>query len=109
MAMLSFRDKCTITRESGGYDEYDNPITPEVIYSGKCDFQPGGQTSQSIVTHNDVVYLPEAVMALKGDVISVVTILGRERYGRVKLANDLGLDITGDWITEIEIEQGRGE
>lgn len=104
MSGLSYRDRCEITRPTGGVDEYDNAVV-EAVYSGECDFQPGGQTALSIITHNDVVYLPMAVMVRENDLISVTTQLGRKRDGVVKLANDLGLDTTGDWVTEIEIKQ----
>ena len=105
MSDLSYRDHCRITRSSGEYDEWDMPIEPIEVYDGICDFQPGGQTSLSIISHNDVVYLPKAVMVQENDIIAVTTQLGRKREGVVKLANDLGLDLTGDWITEIEIKQ----
>lgn len=104
MSDLSYPDKCVITRSTGETDEYDNLVSEE-IYNGVCDFQPGGQTSLSIITHNDVVYLPKAVMVLENDDIAVTTALGRKRVGVVKLANDLGLDLTGDYVTEIEIKQ----
>lgn len=104
MSDLSYRDHCRIMRGTGEYDKYDNAVLEE-IYDGKCDFQPGGQTSLSIISHNDVVYLPKAVMVQENDKIAVTTQLGRRREGVVKLANDLGLDLTGDWVTEIEIKQ----
>lgn len=44
-------------------------------------------------------------MVLENDNIFVATLTGRKREGVVKLANDLGLDLTGDWVTEIEIKQ----
>lgn len=104
MSDLSYHDYCVITRSTGMVDEYDN-LDNEEVYSGVCDFQPGGQTSLSIITHNDVVYLPRAVMVLENDSITVTTALGRKREGVVRLANDLGLDLTGDYVTEIEIKQ----
>lgn len=104
MSYLSYRDHCIITRSTGEVDEYDNLISEE-IYNGECDFQPGGQTALSIITHNDVVYLPRQVMVYENDSIAVTTQTGRKREGVVKLANDLGLDLTGDWVTEIEIKQ----
>lgn len=104
MSDLSYNDKCIITRATGEVDKYDNLMTEE-IYNGVCDFQPGGQTSLSVITHNDVVYLPLAVIVLENDLISVTTALGRKREGVVRLANDLGLDLTGDYVTEIEIKQ----
>lgn len=104
MSYLSYRDHCIITRSTGEVDEYDNLISEE-IYNGECDFQPGGQTALSIITHNDMVYLPRQVMVYENDSIVVTTQTGRKREGVVKLANDLGLDLTGDWVTEIEIKQ----
>lgn len=104
MSYLSYRDHCIITRSTGEVDEYDNLISEE-IYNGECDFQPGGQTALSIITHNDMVYLPRQVMVYENDSIAVTTQTGRKREGVVKLANDLGLDLTGDWVTEIEIKQ----
>lgn len=104
MSDLSYRDHCVITRSTGEVDEYDNLVSEEV-YNGECDFQPGGQTALSIITHNDVVYLPRQVMVYENDSIAVTTQTGRKREGVVKLANDLGLDLTGDWVTEIEIKQ----
>lgn len=105
MSDLSYKDHCVITRSSGEVNEYGELLNGEVIYSGVCDFQPGGQTALSIITHNDVVYLPTQVMVCENDNISVTTQTGRKREGIVQLANDLGLDLTGDWNTEIEIKQ----
>lgn len=104
MSDLSYHDHCVITRSTGEVDEFDNLVSEE-IYNGVCDFQPGGQTALSIITHNDVVYLPCHVMVEENDNIAVTTALGRKREGVVKLANDLGLDLTGDYVTEIEIKQ----
>lgn len=104
MSNLSYPDKCIITRDTGEVDEFDNLIVEE-IYNGICDFQPGGQTSLSVLTHNDVVYLPKAMMVMENDIIAVTTKLGRKREGVVKLANDLGLDLTGEYVTEVEIKQ----
>lgn len=104
MSDLLFPDTCIITRSTDSIDEYGNLENVE-IYNGKCDFQGGGQTSQSIVTHNDVVYLPQAVLVEENDNIFVTTALGRKRNGIVRLANDLGLQLTGDYVTEIEIKQ----
>lgn len=104
MSGLSYRDHCIITRPTGEADRFDNLVSEE-IYNGRCDFQPGRQTDLPIITHNDVVLLPKHVMVLENDSIEVKTQFGRIRKGIVKLANDLGLDMTGDCITEIEIKQ----
>mgnify|MGYP001100968380 CR=1 FL=1 len=89
--MLSFPDKCVIARERNGYDEYDEPLAPEVIYDGECDYQPGGQTALSIVTKN---------------VVDVTTKLGRTLHGIATAPQDLESELMGDWTTEIEIKQG---
>lgn len=104
MSDLSYHDKCVITRSAGEVDEYDYLVSEE-IYNGVCDWQQGGQTSQSIITHNDVVYLPGQVMVKDNDEIFVTNRYGRQRKGVVKLANDLPLDLTDDCVTEIEIKQ----
>ena len=44
-------------------------------------------------------------MVKSNDIIKVTTALGREREGIVRITNDLGLQSTGDYITEIEIKQ----
>lgn len=104
MSELSYNDHCVITRSAGEVDKYHNLVAEE-IYNGACDFQPGGQTAFSIITHNDVVYLPRAVMVEENDSIAVTTALGRKREGIVGNVSDLGLDLTGDYVTEIEIKQ----
>lgn len=104
MSDLSYRDKCVITRSTGEVDERDNLVSEE-IYNDKCDFQGGGQSFNKIMTYNDKVYLPRFVAVESNDDIVVTTEAGRKREGVVKLANDLGLDLTGDYVTEIEIKQ----
>lgn len=106
MTILSYPDRCVVTRERNGYDKYGEPIAPEEIYNGKCDFQPGGQTALSIVTKNAVVYLPRAVMVLEGDVVDVTTKLGRALHGIATAPQDLESELAGDCVTEFEIKQG---
>ncbi len=115
MDLITFKDKCTITRakldENGRpvYDEYDEPIVEE-IYNGKCSYQAGGQTSLSIVVRNDQVYLPSNdVMVYAGDVIDVVTARGRNRHGVVNTARDIEMPLTHELLTKIEIKQGTGD
>ena len=111
MDLITFKDKCTITRvkldENGRpvYDEYDEPIVEE-IYS----YQAGGQTGLSIVVRNDQVYLPgNDVMIYAGDVIDVVTARGRNRHGVVNIVRDIEMPLTHELLTKIEIKQGAGE
>lgn len=104
MSDLSYPDKCIITRSTDEVDEHFNSVEQE-MYNGKCDFQPGGQTALSRIRNNDVVYLPKAVMVLVNDNISVTSELGRVCQGTVANVRDLGLTLTGDYVTEIEIKQ----
>ena len=105
MSELSFNDRCLIERKTHRVDRYDNPVGSEEVYAGPCDFQPGGQTSMSIVTSNDVVYLPEGVNVRPNDFIRVEPRLAERREGVVRLANVLELELTGDVVTEIEVKQ----
>lgn len=105
MSDLSYPDKCVITRSTGETDEWDNLVSEE-IYSGVCDFQPGGQTALSIVTKNAVIYLPRAVMVLEGDVVDVTSKLGRTLHGIATAPQNLESELMGDCVTEIEIKQG---
>ncbi len=105
MSELSYRDHCVITRNTHEVDGYDEPVGSREIYNGRCDFQPGGQTSMSIVTSNDVAYLPKCVKVRPGDCIRVEPRLAEPREGVVKLANILEIELTGDVVTEIEIKQ----
>ncbi len=107
MSDLSYKDHCTITRMTHEVDKFDNPIGQKEIYNDRCDFQPGGQTSLSIVTSNDVVYLPKCVKVRPNDTIRVEPRLAEPREGVVKLANILELELTGDVVTEIEIKQSK--
>lgn len=106
MELLKFEDHCMVTRDSGRYDEFDNPIEASTIYDGACMFQAGGQTSLSIVTRNDVVYLPSNDVIIEAnDVIDVVTARGRRRYGVVNNARDIEMPLTHELLTKIEIKQ----
>lgn len=116
MAMLSYPDHCKITREQNGYDEYDEPLAPKVIYDDVCDFRPGEQTCGMIaVRTNDKIYLPGIIrtadgeMISNGDVIDWVTESGRKFHGVIDEANDVKIELDGSWVTEIEIEQGTGD
>ena len=51
------------------------------------------------------MYLPRFVAVESNDDIVVTTEAGRIRKGVVKSVNDLKLDLTGDYVTEIEIKQ----
>lgn len=114
--MLDYPDHCKITREQNGYDEYDEPLAPKVIYDGECDFQPGEQTRGMIaVRTSDKIYIPGLIhtadgeMISNGDVVDWVTESGRKFHGVVDEANDVKIELDGSWVTEIEIKQGTGQ
>lgn len=106
MGYLSYPDKCVITRAIEEVDEYGSVVATE-IYNGVCDFHAGSQSSPKPITYSEIVYLPQAVMIEENDMISVTTSLGRTREGVVAYVNDLGLDLTGDYIIEIGIKQSK--
>lgn len=103
MSDLSYNDFCIITRTTHETDRFDEPLADEEVYRGRCDFQPGGQTALSIVTSNDVVYLPEGRKIRPGDMIRVEPRLMEPREGSVKNAKVIEIELTGEIETEIEI------
>lgn len=110
--VIEFRDTCVITRDNGGKDKWDNPIDPEIIYSGKCLYEEGGTGySRSIITRSPTVYLPgNDVMVLINDAITVTTEQGRT----VKAIAEIVRDINMPWranvkVTKIELKQAQGE
>ena len=110
MELLKFTDRCKIIRETGQYDEWDNPVNAEVVYDGNCMFQAGGQTSLSFVMRNDVVYLPgNDVLIETNDLIEVTTSRGRIRRGIVSKVRDIETPLTYELLTKIEIKQSTEE
>ena len=102
--MLSYPDKCVIRRETGEADEFGNVKTVDV-YKGNCDFQAGGESYPSMIIHSDMVYIQGAVMAQDNDLISITTALGVSHEGVVRRVKNLGLDVTGRYVTEMEVKQ----
>lgn len=105
MSDVSYKDHCIITRRTDEYDEYDQPIGDAEVYNDMCDFQGGAEASLSIISHNDVVYIPKFVAAKENDFICVTDQWGATHEGVLKRPNYLGLDLLGDCVTEIEIKQ----
>lgn len=105
MSDLSYPDRCVITRASGGEPNEYGQLATEEIYSGVCDFQPGGQQSGSIMTYTDKVYIHGVVEARSNDSIDITPQYGTGRKGVIECVNFLGLDLTGDCETEISIKQ----
>ena len=104
MSDLNYPDRCVITRDSDNIDEFGNIIMTE-IYNGVCDSQPSGISNQSVIVYSDVVYLPGAVMTEDNDHIEITTATNSQRKGIVRKVNDLGLSLTGEYVTEIEVIQ----
>jgi hypothetical protein len=108
MEYIKFDDTCKVLRPTKEKDEYDNYIT-EVVYEGECNYQKGGQTSLSIVTRNDVVYLPSNEAIVKeNDTVTGTTFNGREFTGVVKVARDIRMPISGEEYTKIELTRATG-
>ena len=80
MQFIEFRDSCVITRDNGGRDAWDNPINPEVVYSGECLYEEAGTGySRSIITRNPTIYIPGVDVLIQiNDAVSITTEFGRE-------------------------------
>lgn len=114
MMYIQFNDRCAITRparnEDGDrlYDEWGRPIDDEEVYNAPCCFQKGGQTPLSIITSNDVVYLPNNdVLVNTNDNIEVTTQRGRVLKGVIGNVRDYVMPFSGEQYTEIEIKQDK--
>ena len=111
MQFIGFRDTCTISRETGEKDEWDNPIRT-TIYSGPCLYEEGGTGySRSIITRAPTVYLPENdILIYINDAVTVVTEMGREIRAVARIVRDVNMP----WrvnvrVTRIELKQAQGE
>jgi hypothetical protein len=111
MELIKFEDSCVITRATGTKDEWDNEIF-ETIYSGVCNYQEGGQTSLSVVTRNDILYLPQNdVLIKRNDVVTATKgNKGRVIKGVVNTTpRDIRMPLSGDELTKVEIKQAKGD
>jgi hypothetical protein len=112
MKFIDFRDTCTITRDNGVRDEWDNPIAPEVIYSGECLYQEGGSSYTRIFTMRyPTLFLPNTDGEIRiNDAVNIVTEFGREINSIVKVVRDVNLPWrTGVKLTRIELKQAQGD
>jgi hypothetical protein len=106
MQYIQYNDTCVIKRLSAEKDEWDNETSYTEIYAGKCNYQKGGQTSLSIVTRNDVVYLPSNdVQINQDDIVDVTTNKGRKASGVVNVVRDIELPISHEQFTKLELKQ----
>lgn len=112
MQFIDFRDRCVITRDNGGRDEWDNPIAPETIYTGECLYEEGGTSySRIFTTRNPLVFLPEVDVQVRiNDAVTVTTEFGREIKSIVKIVRDINMPWrTGVKVTRIELKQAQGD
>lgn len=112
MQFIEFRDDCVITRDNGGRDEWDNPLDPEVIYSGPCLYEEGGTSYTRVFTvRNPAVFLPGVDVQINiNDAVSITTEFGREIKSIVKIVRDINMPWrTNVKITRIELKQAQGD
>ena len=112
MQFIDFRDRCVITRDNGGRDEWDNPIDPETIYTGECLYEEGGTSySRIFTTRNPLVFLPEVDVQVRiNDAVTVTTEFGREIKSIVKIVRDINMPWrTGVKVARIELKQAQGD
>lgn len=112
MRFIDFRDHCTITRDNGGKDEWDNKLSPETIYDGSCLYEEGGAGfSRSIITRSPTVFLPGVDVQVRiNDAILVTTEFGREIRSVARIVRDINMPWrTGVMVTKIELKQAQGE
>lgn len=112
MQFIDFRDQCVITRDNGGRDEWDNPVNPETIYEGPCNYQEGGTSfSRIFTTRNPVIFLPGVDVQVRiNDAVTITTEFEREIKSIVKIVRDINLPWRANVkVTRIELKQAQGE
>lgn len=112
MRIVSFRDTCIIERANAGKDEWDNPLSPEVIYDGECLYQERGASYSRVFTsRNPTVFLPSVDVQVRiNDGIKIKTEFGRDITSVVKNVRDINMPwAAGLQITEIELKQTQGD
>lgn len=112
MNFIEFRDSCTISRDNGGRDEWDNPVNPEVIYDGECLYEEGGTSYTRIfTTRTPTLFIPGVDVQVKiNDSVSIVTEFGREIKSVVKIVRDINMPWrTNVKLTRIELKQAQGD
>lgn len=108
MQEIKFNDKCKITRATGKYNEYDEPIT-ELVYEGVCKYQEGGASASRFITLNPLLFLPEIVMTDTNDIVEIVTSTGRKRKSLVNIARDIPMAKVPINITRVELKQATAD
>jgi hypothetical protein len=106
MDELTFDFSCIITRNNNGYDEWDNPLSPTVIYDDVCDYQKGQPTLGSLIVHNDIVFLPKNdVLIRENDTVVATVEKGRKYKGVVSTVSDIKYKLFDRELTKIELKQ----
>ena len=108
MQEIRFDDKCKITRSTGKYNEYDEPIT-ELVYEGACKYQEGGVSASRFITLYPLLFLPEIVMTDTNDIVEIVTNTGRKRKSLVNIARDIPMTKVPINITRVELKQATAD
>lgn len=109
MKLIKFKDKCTVLRDTGDYDEYDEPVR-ETVYEGACCYQEGGVSLTGIIIRKPTVYLPSNdVLVYINDIVHITTETGREINSEVELARDIRFVGSSTQITKMELKQGVGK
>ena len=106
MRLIAFEDKCVIKRNSGRYDEYDNPLQDDV-YSGECCYQEGGYSNtQRMFVRNPILFLPDvSVLVDANDIVEVTTKFGRKLTAIVARPREIEMPITRGRVTRLELKQ----
>lgn len=108
MRLIRFKDRCEVLRDTGEYDEYDNPVR-ETIYEGVCNYQEGGVSSNGIIIRNPTVYLPSNdVLIYINDIVRITTETGREINSAAESVRDVRFNGMSVKMTKIELKQGIG-
>lgn len=112
MQFIEFRDRCVITRDNGGKDEWDNPLAPEVIYDGECCYQEGGTSyTRAFTVRNPTVFLPGVDVQVNiNDAVEIETEFGRQIKSIAKIVRDINMPWrTNVKVTRIELKQTQGD
>lgn len=112
MEFIRYRDNCTVTRDTGERDEWDNPINPTLLYDGECLYEEGGTGySRSIITRAPTIFIPGNHSDITiNDAVTVETEAGRQIKGIVEIVRDINLDWrAGVECTRIELKQAQGD
>lgn len=110
MKLTDYTDTCFIARDTGGSDDYGNPLRM-IVYDGPCLYEEGGQSNADrIIVRSPLVFLPtNDVLVYTNDMVEVRTYKGRVIKGLVERVRDVAMKFHKENITRIELKQGRGD